>query len=313
MKRGIKNFAIATMVGVASLGLMTGCVKDDKGHVENKPLEDKPYIQVVGLDTGYIVGETLNVEGAKILYYSNLNDTTADEITITESMIANFSTEEAGSKVLKVIWNGFELEIDYSVISTNDFINIYNAAFDNIMNAKNVHADIVRQDSEQLVASTNVKNNKFYASFSQNGEFVGEEWVEKYNNNWFYYELKGADIKSRRNINEEIENDNFMEFVIGSFIMTGSRLTVEGLSGLNGFSIDFKNGKTIWKVNPLEEENQIAILEYTIENEKIIKCDWTVYNQNQEVTIRALSTISYNAEDVEMVDLPTDIAWEDIT
>ena len=47
-------------------------------------------------------------------------------------------------------------------------------------------------------------------------------------------------------------------------------------------------------------------------NEKIVECDWTVYNQNDEIVTRDLSTISYNLEDVEMVDLPTDITWQDV-
>ena len=52
MKKGIKNLAVATMVGVASMGLMTGCKKE----------EAKPYIQVSGLDVAYIQNEDINLE-----------------------------------------------------------------------------------------------------------------------------------------------------------------------------------------------------------------------------------------------------------
>ena len=302
MKKGIKNLAIATMVGVASMGLMTGCQKE----------EDKPYIQVSGLDTAYIQNEGIDLEGAKILYYSNKNDTTADEIKLTESMIANFDTDTTGEKKMKVLWNNLELEINYSVFSASDFINIYNNAFENLMNAENVHADmIIGQGSEQINASSNLKNNKCYIKVDGFGDSKIEEWYEQYGGKWYKYCLE-VEKKSRKDISSEILNNNVMGYVVSSFIASGSKLSVEDLNGFNGYSIDVENGKIIWTVNFPAEENQTGVLKYTIENEKIIECEWKVLNQNNEIVTINLSTISYNIEDVEMVDLPTNIVWEDV-
>lgn len=302
MKKGIKNLAIATMVGIASMGLMTGCKKE----------EAKPYIQVSGLDVAYIQNEDINLEGAKILYYSDKNDTTADEIKLTESMIANFDTDTTGEKKMKVLWNNFELEINYSVISTTDFINLYNTAYDNLMNAENVHADmIVGQGVEQTIASTNVKNNKFYAKFSKNGQFVGEEWVQQYNNCWYYYELESEDVKRRTDISEEILNNNVMEYCMNYFIALSIPINNEIISECE-ISYEIDGLKTILTFSSVNAQNETSITQSIIENEKFIGADYMILNSDGTTKLSTISTISYNIEEVEMVDLPTDVEWSDV-
>ena len=304
MKKGIKNLAIATMVGVASMGLMTGCKKE----------EDKPYIQVSGLDTAYIQNEDINLEGAKILYYSEKNDTTADEIKLTESMIANFNTETTGEKKMKVLWNNFELEINYSVISTTDFINLYNTAYDNLMNAEYVHGDLTYDFETGLkVTSSNVTNNKCYVkAVVQGTNETEEEWCEEYGGVWYRYNIEGEE-KTREDINSQITNGNVMECVMNNFIGSGSKLDASALEYIDEICYDIDGTKTILSIKVFDEDyNETNITEFIIENNKFIGCNAKVENAEGEINTIVTSIISYNAEDVEMVDLPTDVEWEDV-
>ena len=303
MKKGIKNLAIATMVGVASMGLMTGCKKE----------EDKPYIQVRGLDTAYIQNEDINLEGAKILYYSNIKDTTADEIALTESMIANFDTDTTGQKKMKVLWNNFELEINYSVISTTDFINIYNTAYDNLMNAEYVHGDATHcYGSPEVYTSANVANNKFYIkTIVQGTTEKDEEWCEQYSGVWYRYNIEGEE-KTREDISSEITNGKVMEYVMTCFIGQGSKLNEEALGNVE-ITIDIEGTKIILSIKVFDEEyNETNITKFIIENNKFVGCNFKVENAEGEINTMATSIISYNAEDVEMVDLPTNVQWEDV-
>ncbi len=301
MKKGIKNLAIATMVGVAATGLLTGC----------KLNEPKPYIQVSGFDTGYMIGEEINLDGAKILYYSDKNDTTADEIKLTESMVANFNTETEGEKKMKVFFNGCELEIDYSVISTTEFINLYNTAFDNLMNAENVHGELhMTLGTQEMKIYSNVKNNKYYSKM-EFGDEIEQEWIEQYNNEWFDYLIEDTTegMKYRiYNVSEEILNGKVMERAITNFIGQSTKLNEEAISNAR-ISVDLDSDTLILivKFGGSDESNEIKFM---INEQKFIGVEMVERYSEGEGTLHYSSTISYNAEDVEMVDLPGNIEWE---
>ncbi len=299
MKKGIKNLAIATMIGVASMGLMTGCEKE----------EDKPYIQVKGLDTAYIQNGEINLEGAKILYYSNKKDTTADEIRLQESMIANFSTEETGNKVMKVLWNGFELEVQYSVVSVDEVISLYNDARETLLNAEKVHGDMVYTNSLRTYQqSSNVSNNKYYGYARENNQLMYEKWCEKDGDVWYLYE---SDYESDEDIRDEligVENDNVMEWAMSAFIGQTGEFTSENLSNFN-VDVEYDGEKTTLILKSKGEEDHS--LTYTIENGKFVYVEMIERDSEGEIKSLVTSTISYNAEDVEMIDLPTDVEWTD--
>ncbi|MBO5954916.1 MAG: hypothetical protein J6Q13_02995 [Clostridia bacterium] len=306
MKKGIKNLAIATMVGVVSMGLMTGCKKE----------EAKPYIQVRGLDVAYFQNEDINLEGAKILYYSDKNDTTADEIKLTESMIANFDTDTIGEKKMKVLWNNFELEINYSVISTTDFINLYNTAYDNLMNANCARGNLlVNHDNIVENVLVNKLNNQIYSNsvYKQDNEVIGEtqEWIQKYNNVWYQYIYdENEENQIRRDVSEDILNNNVMECCMNYFIGSGSKLDASALEYIDEICYDIDGTKTILSIKVFDEDyNETNIIEFIIENNKFIGCNAKVENAEGEIRTVSTSIISYNLEDVEMVDLPTDVEW----
>ncbi len=306
MKKGIKNLAIATMIGVASMGLMTGCKKD----------EDKPYIQLSGFDTTYIQNEDINLEGAKILYFSDKNDTTADEIKLTESMIANFNTETTGEKKMKVLWNGFELEIDYSVISTADIVSMYNTAYQNLLNAEHVHGSMTYSyENVSMEIFANVKDNKFYGKM-QFGDEVEENWCEKVGDKWFRFldeedSETGEDLKRRYNINSKISSENVMEYAITNFISMDSRLEESDLEFYDEVLYDFDGAKTILTFKIGVDEGLTQIDEWIIENNKFIGCSMKEENSSGEVEYSISSSLSYNLEDVEMVNLPVGaLEWE---
>jgi len=314
MKKGLKNLAIASMVGVASLGLMTGCEMGD----------DEAYIKVKGLDTGYMVGETIDLENAKILYYSNKKDKTADEIKLNENMVANFNTETAGDKTMKVFFNGCELEIEYTVKSTTDFIYIFNKAYDNLLNAPHTHAEtaFVEDGVESARAFINVQNNKYYSTYGDAEEYasgtVEKEWIEKSNNTWFAYLDERGD-KSRCDYSDNIVEGNVMSYVAPG-VLSVEKLTNDFITECGAvLAIDFDGNKTVLKFNMVFEEEyegetyaERINVTYVIENEKFISMKYiedtdTPDSVDEEITVQ----ISYNIEDVEMEALPSDAhSWE---
>ncbi len=308
MKRKIKNLAIAGMVGIASMGIMTACKKEDP-----KPPVPQPYIEVQGLDTGYIVGETLNIEDAKILYYSSKNDTTADEITLTKSMIANFSTEEAGNKTMKVLWNGFEVEIDYSVVNATGFINLYNTAYENFINTTDIHVEMSAISGNVVqVGGAEVSNNKYYDFAGIEGEEIKlQHWIQQENNVWYAYEIE-EDGCFRDVLDMTMPNDNIMEYAFeGILMMENEELTINRFSQLEDVNFDIYGTKTILSFK-LNGEEGLQETKLTIEDGKFTKVKSKFYEEDGiNVEFSYSATISYNAEDVERVELPTDVQWED--
>ena len=302
MKKGVKNLAIAAAVGVAATGLLVGCKTEDP----------KPYIQVSGLDTGYLVGQDINLEGAKILYYSDKNDKTADEITLQESMIANFSTEQAGEKVMKVLWNGFELEIDYSVVTNTDFINAYNTAYENFMNATDIHADMraISNDGVQC-GGAEISNNKYYDYAGIEGEEISlEHWIQKEGDIWYVYEKEEDGYF--KEICSMIVNDNVNEYVYESLVMMENQEIDEVIfNQFEDIEYNINGTKTIlsFKINGGEGLQKIKL---TIEDGKFVEVENYFFEDgsSEEIDFSLYTSISYNAEDVNMVDLPTNVDWQ---
>lgn len=295
MKKGIKNLAIATMVGVASMGMLTGCKSEEKEDL-------KPYIQVSGLDVAYIQNEDINLEGAKVLYYSDKNDKTADEINLKDCMISNLSTEETGNKIMKVFFNGCELEINYKVMSASELVDLYNAAYDNFWYAQNIHADMVLSLESEFV-SMNVLNNKYYAT-----DGTKQQWIQKENDDWYNYSIEGQTNKKSVMVGV-IAKDNIKEYAFESIINLEDReLNVDIVNEFTSWEYDINGHDSVitFKQNGVEGVQETKL---TIKNEKFVKVEHRFFEEDG-VTLAydITSTISYNAEDVNMVELPN-IEW----
>lgn len=291
MKKGFKNLMVAAGLCAATMGLMTGCQKKE---------EDKPYIRVSGLDVGYFQNEEINLDGAKILYYENKNDTTADEIKLTENMIANFNTETTGEKKMKVFWNNFQLEIDYSVISKEKFVDIYNNVLNNTLNAKNMHVESTRRQvgDDDEVAKIEFSNNLAYLHTLNNENF--KMWYRQEDLNLYEYEIEsGVATKSL------VDGDLGIQGIILRMCACsdGQPLNLETFNSYTNVRYDVKGNKTIMSYN-ISTEDSIQLI---IVDNKIVEC---LFVGETEEPYSYETTISYNAEDVEMVEVPTDVEWE---
>ena len=140
---------------------------------------------------------------------------------------------------MKVLWNGFALEINYSVISENDFIDLYNNAYDNFINSTDVHAQmrVVSGDVVQ-VGGAEVSNNKYYDFAGIEGEEIElQHWIEKYNNIWYVYEIE--EDGCFRNECDMIVNDNIMEYAFESVLMMeNEELSAAAFSELKDVKFD---------------------------------------------------------------------------
>ena len=141
--------------------------------------EINPYIKVSGLSTACVVGDELDYSNAKILYYINLTDETPDTYPLTRDMVTGFSSDETGTRTLKVNYKIYTTEMDYKIISENDFIQIYNNAYNQLMHINNAHININAVfDDENISASALFKNKEMYLQYSD--EFSSREiWTIK--------------------------------------------------------------------------------------------------------------------------------------
>ena len=74
-----------------------------------------PYINVIGLQTEYEIGESLNISNAKIQYYASQTAETYTEVDLMSTMVSNFSTDSAGTFVMTITYNGTIKNITYIV------------------------------------------------------------------------------------------------------------------------------------------------------------------------------------------------------
>lgn len=230
IKKKITTFALVGALGLASLG-MVGCGATPPPAEEAE--EANPYIQVMGLDTAYFVGGQINLEGAKVLYYSDIDDTTVDEYALEGDMISGFDSASAGSKKLKVEYSEAELEIDYSVISKADFISMYNTAYDNFLLEQNVFV-------EAVMNVDNVIFNISYLSMTQSKSYQvnldgNRIWEQKEGDNWYLCRIDQKGNKTKREITAEVENENLLTSRIKSVTPLTSKIS--GESELDNFSL----------------------------------------------------------------------------
>ncbi len=310
-KKKLTALALAGVLGIASLGMM-GCGK------ESTTEELKPYIEVAGLDTAYIQNEEINLDGAKILYYSDQNDATADEVRLQESMIANFSTEEVGEKKMKVFFNGCELEIDYSVVSKEFVQNLYATALDNMKNSDYVRVveELIDTNAwEELdVEATrliyNLTKEKIYFVWEYQDEITAEEWIENDGSKWMDY-YRWNDNYSRTDVNDEVLEYNNL---IGWYIENGPMPIIpqEMLSQVTlSYDIEGEYEVLSATIEMEDEEDGVYIyqFEYQILDGKIVS--YSSMCSLGDLFALNEATISYNEEDIELVNLPDNAdEWE---
>lgn len=80
--------------------------------------EYQPKIEVSGLKTQYYVYDELDLTGAVINYFEDVNSQTSQEIDLTRDMVTNFSANEAGNFTMTINFLGITLNVDYEVINT---------------------------------------------------------------------------------------------------------------------------------------------------------------------------------------------------
>ena len=243
MKKVFKGLAIAGLIGATTLGV-AGC--------GNQP--PKPYIQLQGFDAAYVQGETINLEGAKVLSYEDLEDNTADEVELTKEMVANFTTEEVGDKKMKVTYNGLEVEVEYTVISRQEVLSSIDAAMENLMTEEYMRittaiSTVAEGVGLYLNDVTNVSDNKMYSASS--GLISAETWVEKDDDVWYEYTKSTFGTASKKDITSSIVNDKVL-----SILFEDSEVSPEDLSSLDDFasvSYDVDGTKTIFTLSATVE------------------------------------------------------------
>ena len=151
-----------------------------------------------------------------------------------------------------------------------------------------------------------ISDNKYYDFAGIEGESIMlQHWIEKHNNIWYAYEIEeDGNFKS---VCDMIKNDNIMEYAFESLMfMEDKPLDIETFAQLENVGFDVDGSKFILSFKIEGEEAHETKL--TIKDGKIIKVESNFY-ELEELDFSYYVTVSYNAEDVQRVDLPTNIIW----
>ncbi len=291
MKKGLKTLMVAGLIGTAGLGLMTGCESDDG--------KSTAYIEIENLDTTWIQNQAISIDGAKIKYYENKDDSTPEVVDLKANMITNFNSALVGENTMTITYNDVSLQVDYHIYSMDDFISIFNTAIENLRTAPTVHSYWRCPDDEVNAErqTENVKDGKLYTVW-QDGEHINKMWTVKEGDKWFEYSqqsfnnniVKKEDLTDDENFAGTI-GDELVESVIG---LDNVGILLE-LEGVNGYNIDFNNNEIVYTFTQEIGEKYV----FHIKDNKFVEFE------QFGLSSYYLTTISYDEADVEMPALPT--------
>jgi len=79
-------------------------------------IEYEPYIKVVGMQTQFVVGDTLNISDIDLEFYDDISNTSFPvEFDLTLDMITGFTTETAGTRTMRITFCGLTFDVEYTV------------------------------------------------------------------------------------------------------------------------------------------------------------------------------------------------------
>jgi len=268
---------------------------------QNSEEEINPYIKVSGLSTACMVGDELDYSNAKILYYTNLTDETPDEYPLTRDMITDFSSDTAGTRKLTATYKTHTTEMDYKIISENEFIEIYNNAHTNLMNVNNAKLSIEINTND--AATILIKDKELYSNSV--GSFGSTDvWVLKENGSYYRYS-KGSTHATKQKLTNYKPSDMFEVGVFPEDTITFDSTNFD--EKVSNYAYQKFNNREIISFNYVGEgfvDGAIVSCRFTIKDDKFAHVVWVMDEYN------STTNISYNVANEEIPALPENVEFE---
>lgn len=260
----------------------------------------------------YMLAENRNVYTVEAKY--EFFDEISQQVGYIETLVLTFDDE----KILSVKLIGaqepdyeeedFEYLVDYrtqefETIEDQDlFLLIYNEARTNVLAQTTLRYEEIEVDGGYYIVS-NIADNKLYEYTEYNEEFFRKDWVQQEQDRWIEYSSSASGsvlINEKFDISEDVESDNAVAYAVGRQCV---EFDDETIAMVDRFECYFENGYTKLTLTIVEDGYEMQMI-YHIENGLITKIEEYIPDESPMMWI-----FSYNPEDVEMVELPTDIQW----
>lgn len=277
MKKSIKIGALA--LAVASAGFcLVGCTQEDSA-IKN--------IDISGnFQTEYLVGDQLNLQGAKLVL--TYKDGEQKTINITSSMIENFDTRTAGDKSLKVAFDGKTIDVDYKVVAS-DFEYIFSNIRTNFLATRYVEVINMRHDPD-------TQSWQNYDKYVRNNNLLYVYDFTSNNYNLYNYDLQKVYDSSE----SETTNHGDISNLESDYSYACAFLVNTSLPGQNVYNkqVKIENHKYTLNYTMLNGENSISCKIVSTFDLKIESCD-----ANQTSTGNLIK-LNYNYTNVQTLSWP---------
>ena len=289
-KNTLKTLMVAGLVGVAGVGLMTGCEKKE----EEPKGSGTAYLEVLGLDTTWMKDDIISIKGASIRYFDSKDDTLPEECDLKVDMIENFSSKLEGTHKMIISYKDASLEVGYQIFNEENVKTIYNNAMQEVVNAS-----VLRIDSDMESESAMKQGGVVYYKFGES--YKVQEWYAEESGKWYQYRQDNEDEPTKEEITDEHDkydhiNNGFKKLILG---VVGLPETYYGLVDMVGeikTNVDIVNNKTILEFNILAMNASVTM---EIKDGKIIKIVLPDDDHFHNVEFY------YTVSDVEMPDIPS--------
>lgn len=214
-------------------------------------------------------------------YEKYTNESSSSEAEISNNMLFDYKTEEF-----------------ISIEDKTFFLATYNKARANTLAKTTLRYEEIEEGDGYYIV-TNIANNKIYEYSTHNEEESGQRWIQKEQDVWYCYSQE-SNFNQKFEVSDAIIDDNLVQYVSdGQLVEFDSNV----VAMVDCFECCFENGYTKLIITIFEDEYEMQMI-YYIEKGLITKMEEIMPGEPKMTWL-----ISYNPEDVEMVELPTDIEW----
>lgn len=262
----------------------------------------------------YILDENRNIYTVEVSYitYNDMGDAAViDKIQFVfdDEKILSFKWGQNESDEIFEYDMGMLVEYKTQEFETIEdqglFLAIYNEARENVLAQTTLRYEEIEVGGGYCIVS-NIQDNKLYEYTEYNEEFFRQTWVKQESEAWIEYTISESDNSSfgrKNDISNDFSSDNIIEYVIGNQCVVFDEETI---AMVDRFECGFEYGCTKLTLT-IEEDGYEMQMIYYIENGLITKIEEDIPGESPMTWI-----ISYNPEDVEMVELPTDVEWTEM-
>ena len=272
--------------------------------------QDTSYIDIVGLQTIYYVGDDIDVSSSKIHYYESKDSETYTKADLKKDMISGFSTDTIGTFSMTITYNNVTKSIDYEVKSIESKpIEISEDEATTIIDTTLAHMPTYAEIKETTTTTIWGMTDTFYTITTQTKQYHYENdeslyWIVPEDDVWKYYCISYDvldDIVEHKRLTVYTEASNLISFQYSSLINNSFTQVdfVEALKIENNYII------TYHYPNMMDMYVDITIKD----NQLVSQTSYTKQNNNKKTS--SVTTYTYYETETNIIPEIPDKEWEE--